>query len=430
LNRISTTLAATALIVAVLGITPLGHAAVDAVRVAVFAKNAGKVGNIKASRTPVPGQLLALDAKGRFPTSVLPKSAAGAPGLRGEPGPQGPQGPQGAQGLQGTEGAQGVQGPQGVPGPPGPPGAPGVSYLRTIVVSPDPVDETKNGLLLRSALVGITDNGPTRPYLVKIEPGTYDLGSQPLALKQYVDVEGSGELATIISSTARPGTVVAANNSELRFVSVRGTNTAALVSDGVSPRYTHVTARSSGGSFNYPIEVTGGAPVLTNVTAAGTGGAQAAGLVNFGGGSNLTAVNSSFTGSDATSVNIGLLAYGGSDNLSSTTLTASGGAFAVALRVYNGSHSLANVTASGSNATETYAVYSGYKFNSPTVNVHQSRLSGTTNSVYAFGGGAVGGAVKVGASQLTGPTASLAPSAVVCAASYSGSFGQLSSTCG
>ena len=112
-NRISTTLAAAALIVAVLGITPLGHAAADAVRVTLFAQNAGKVGNIKASRTPVPGQILALDAKGKFPASVLPKGAAGA---RGERGPQGA---------------------QGIPGPAGPQGA-GVSYERTIIVSPDP----------------------------------------------------------------------------------------------------------------------------------------------------------------------------------------------------------------------------------------------------------------------------------------------------
>ena len=355
MNRISTTLAAAALIVAVLGITPLGHAAADAVRVALFAQNAGKVGNIKASRTPVPGQLLALDAKGRFPASVLPRGATGTPGERGERGPQGA---------------------QGIPGPAGPQGA-GVSYERTIIVSPDPLDETKNGLLLRNALAGITGNGPTRPYLLKIEPGIYDLGSEPLALKPYVDVEGSGELTTTISSTAAiPATLVAANNSELRFVSVRGTNTVALYSNGVSPRYTHVTAASSGGSFNYPIEVTGGAALLTDVTSAGTGGVQAAGLVNFGGGSNLTAVNSSFTGSGASSVNVGLLAYGASSTISGSVLTASGGAFAVALRVYNGSHSLMNVTASGSGAPESYGVFSGYKFNAPTVTVNQSRISG------------------------------------------------------
>ena len=406
MNRISTTLAAAALVVAVLGITPLGNAAADAVRVTLFAQNAGKVGNIKASRTPVPGQILALDAKGKFPASVLPKSAAGA---RGERGPQGA---------------------QGIPGPAGPQGA-GVSYERTIVVSPDPADESKNGLLLRDAIAGITDNGPTRPYLVKIEPAIYDLGSQPLALKPYVDVEGSGELTTTISSTASiPATLVAANNSELRFVTVKGTNTVALYSNGVSPRFTHVTATSSGGSFNYPIEVTGGVPVLTDVTTAGTGGVQAAGLVNFGGGSNLIAVNSSFTGSGASSVNFGLLAYGSVSTISGSVLTASGGAFAAALRVYNGTHALMNVTASGSGAPESYGVFSGYKFNAPTVTVNQSRVSGATNSVYAFGGGAAGGAAKIGASQLTGATRALNPSVVTCAASYDGGFTQLSPTCG
>ena len=294
-----------------------------------------------------------------------------------------------------------------------------------------PADESQNGPNLRAALAGITDNGPTRPYLVKIEPGIYDLGSEPLDLKPYVDVEGSGELATTISSTAAlPATLVAADNSELRFLSVRGTDTVALYLNGVSPRYTHVTATSSGGAFNYPIEITGGAPLLSNVTTVGTGGAQAAGLVNFGGGSNVTAVNSSFTGSGASSVNVGLLSYGGSDNISSTVLTASGGAFAVALRVYNGTHSLTNVTASGSGAPEAYGVFSGYKFNTPTVTVHQSRLSGTTNSVYAFGGGAAGGTARIGASQLSGPTQALDPSVVTCAASYNGSFAPLSSTCG
>ena len=110
MNRISTTLAAAALIVAVLGITPLGHAAADAVRVAFFAQNAGKVGNIKASRTPVPGQLLALDAKGRFPASVLPKGAAGAPGERGERGERGPQGAQGVRRAAGSPARLGRRG--------------------------------------------------------------------------------------------------------------------------------------------------------------------------------------------------------------------------------------------------------------------------------------------------------------------------------
>jgi hypothetical protein len=64
-------------------------------------------------------------------------------------------------------------------------------------------------------LSGITDASPDNPYLLKIEPGVYDLGSSPLVMKQWVDVEGSGEGVTTITRAGSPdfdtGTVVAAN---------------------------------------------------------------------------------------------------------------------------------------------------------------------------------------------------------------------------
>ena len=66
-HRAAIALSATALVVAVLGQTGIGHAAVGAVRVALFAQNSARVNNIQASRTPMPGRLLALNAKGQFP---------------------------------------------------------------------------------------------------------------------------------------------------------------------------------------------------------------------------------------------------------------------------------------------------------------------------------------------------------------------------
>ena len=89
-----------------------------------------------------------------------------------------------------------------------------------------------------------------------------------------------------------------------------------------------------------------------------------------------------------------------------------------------------NVTASGSGAPEAYGVFSGYKFNAPTVTVNQSRVSGTTNSVYAFGGGAAGGAARSRREPADRADRALDPSVVTCAASYNGSFAQLSPTCG
>jgi hypothetical protein len=93
--RLSAALAAAALVVAALGATPLGEAAAGVVRVALFAKNAGKVNGIKAGRKPRPGRLVPLDASGRFPATVIPPGATG---------PAGPRGPAGAQGEKGDPG--------------------------------------------------------------------------------------------------------------------------------------------------------------------------------------------------------------------------------------------------------------------------------------------------------------------------------------
>jgi hypothetical protein len=93
-QRLPLVLSATALAVAVLGATPLGHAAESTVlkKVVPFAKKAGfatraglanraknasAVNGIKASATPTAGQLLPLGSNGRFPSSVIPSGPEG-----------------------------------------------------------------------------------------------------------------------------------------------------------------------------------------------------------------------------------------------------------------------------------------------------------------------------------------------------------------
>jgi hypothetical protein len=90
-ERLPLVLSITALLVALAGFTPLGEAARNAVPIALFAKNAGKVNGLKASRTPKAGQLVALGADGKFPDSV------------GQAGPRGPEGPQGPAGDPATK---------------------------------------------------------------------------------------------------------------------------------------------------------------------------------------------------------------------------------------------------------------------------------------------------------------------------------------
>jgi hypothetical protein len=127
MKRLPVALAATALIVAVFGSTPLGHAV--ATKVPPFATKAGyaqRAGNavslngIKASKQPRAGMLLPLGADGKFPAAV---GLAGAAGPKGDTGDRGPAGPKGATGAVGPAGAKGPA------GPPGPIGVSGYQYL-------------------------------------------------------------------------------------------------------------------------------------------------------------------------------------------------------------------------------------------------------------------------------------------------------------
>jgi hypothetical protein len=80
---------------------PLEAAGSHIVRIALFAKNAGKVDGLSASRTPRPGQLVALGPNGKLPASVLPAVPQAPPG---PPGPPGPAGDRGLPGLAGEPG--------------------------------------------------------------------------------------------------------------------------------------------------------------------------------------------------------------------------------------------------------------------------------------------------------------------------------------
>lgn len=94
-QRLPVILSVAALTVALLGATPIGRAAHELTRVvpgfakkAGYARNAGAVDGIRASRTGRAGYLVPLGADGKFPASV---------GQVGPTGPAGPPGPAGAE---------------------------------------------------------------------------------------------------------------------------------------------------------------------------------------------------------------------------------------------------------------------------------------------------------------------------------------------
>lgn len=77
-----------ATIALVLAVAPVGEAA-GWVKRALYARNAGSVDGISASRVPQKGKLIALPKSGKLPASILPSSIGGP---RGPAGPAGPAG--------------------------------------------------------------------------------------------------------------------------------------------------------------------------------------------------------------------------------------------------------------------------------------------------------------------------------------------------
>ena len=108
----------------------------------------------------------------------------------------------------------------------------------------------QNGAALVAAVATLGGASTANPYLVRIEPGIYNLGSQFLNLPASVDVEGSGAGVTKVISAAAPVINLTAA-SELRHLSVESTAGLAIRTSG---RILHVVAKASSGSSNTGIE--------------------------------------------------------------------------------------------------------------------------------------------------------------------------------
>jgi len=248
--------------------------------------------------------------------------------------------------------------------------------VSTVVVSPVG-SATENGTALRDALAGITDASANNPYLLKIEPGVYDLGSlqfSQLDMKSFVDVEGSGEgVTTITSSNPFSGTVMGAANSELRSLTVKhtgGPNGATAIIDFADNfRVTHVTADASGeGPVNLGFNIFGTA-MLSQVSATPSGASARNTGVNIFGTATLDRVTATGSGGSIDgSRGVEISAVDATAVLSQVTATASGGPFSIGV------------------------------LNVGSTQIHNSRITGDTATLGNFAG-----TMRVGASHLSGP---------------------------
>ena len=162
--------------------------------------------------------------------------------------------------------------------------------VQTVHVHPVPGNHTASGTALLNALAGITNASATKRYVIKIEPGIFELGSNRLIMKPYVDIEGSGQEATVIQGGAgemSDGVIWGASFTELRQLQVKSTGTSAsqyaipvLLPERVATRLTNVTLVSSGAGANYGLRAVDGSPWIEEVTIRVQGGEYGYGIVS------------------------------------------------------------------------------------------------------------------------------------------------------
>ncbi len=334
--------------------------------------------------------------------------------------------------------------------------------LQTILI-PATSSSTANGTALLNALAGITNATNSKRYLLKLEPGKYDLQQAPLVMKDYVDIEGSGRdstriLGTPLGNVQYPAVVLGASNSELRDLQVLSFGESTLVGSvgillgQVNTRILNVKSKASGGIFNEGIVIASGTPKLEQVIAVGVGGSFTSGVV-IEETSKPTLLRCDFQGSGATDTNRGVWVRDQQGTATTTikesTAQADGGNKAYGILASSGLSTVTQVSISGTNVAafgasiENHAIhidppytfdmiasranatgtssYGLYAINSYAVRVHGSTLAGDTSP--AFGPSAL----TIASSGLYG--GAVTGSGAVCAGVHDDAFTFYPSTC-
>lgn len=156
--------------------------------------------------------------------------------------------------------------------------APGVVFGATVFVRSDAGSEAANCDELRDALAEIDDADAENPVLVKLERGVYDCGSEPIAMKPFVTIEGAGRSFSRIIGEVNEGfdqgVVNGADDAALRHLAVEnraegsGGVAIAINTGGSQMSLTDVAVKLDSATVNqgFGIYADGGSLDLTDVS--------------------------------------------------------------------------------------------------------------------------------------------------------------------
>jgi hypothetical protein len=270
--------------------------------------------------------------------------------------------------------------------------------VQVVNLNADPTP-TAGGTALWITLINITDNSASKPYLITLDPGVYDLGGTRLQLKPWIDIQGSGQGNTIIqgygntaSGGLLDGVLRGANSMELRNLQVKcvgwaGTICIPLYNAAVSPTLRNVTITSSGGDANWGIRNNGGSPLIEDSTIVVSGGSTAYGIVDTSGTAAKPTIRRSVIGVSGAPSAFGIYndSAGMPAEVRDTKITVSGTTEAYGLYLSgstgNNTGNLFASTLTASGATTNYGVYfAGLPSDTLTVDNSQITASGGTSS--------------------------------------------------
>ncbi|HYG82993.1 MAG TPA: hypothetical protein VD861_21530 [Pyrinomonadaceae bacterium] len=315
-------------------------------------------------------------------------------------------------------------------------------YRGTRIVGPTRDDPVAGGNSLLQVLQHLKNAGSgtaANPWLLKIEPGIYDLGTNVLQLLPYVDVEGSGQGVTTIIGRGSSTTAMA-NFVELRSLTIKNMavmSSAAGVTLGLgSPRLSDLSILMSGanmctGSCNgVAMDVTS-TPTLTDVRIKVTSSSTQNRGISCGnkarGRLSLTGVAIEVSG--ASTYNDGIVFTGSGLNdppltltMADSSITVSGpatpGSSPVGISSYKDILRLTGVTI---NSGYIGVALAGYGKSELTID--RSTIQGLARASVSYGGQK--GFARIGGSKLVGPVEGRAK----CAASYNGQYLPLDAAC-
>ena len=148
---------------------------------------------------------------------------------------------------------------------------------------------------IQAIIDNITDASATRPYLIHLGAGVYDLGSTNIVMKPWVSIQGSGRESTTITGAVSTGifdnssaVMVSANNVALSDMTIENTGgdqySTAIFNINVSPRMERLTAISTGGTLRniavYNSSITSASPIMTDISAFASGNTNNRAVVN------------------------------------------------------------------------------------------------------------------------------------------------------